>query len=140
MVDAVVLVVDDDSQVRGLTEAILKSYGYQVVVAADGQECMRRLSESRPDLIVLDLNMPVMDGWRFCAERQRLADRSLKAIPVLLLTGEDDATRHADALRAAGCLGKPVDPDDLLDAVSSAMGLNCESLVKAPEALTSALS
>jgi two-component system, chemotaxis family, chemotaxis protein CheY len=140
MVDAVVLVVDDDSQVRGLTEAILKSYGYQVVVAADGQEGIRRLSEDRPDLIVLDLNMPVMDGWRFCAERQRLADRSLKAVPILLLTGEDDAVGHADALRAAGCLEKPVDPDDLLDAVSSAMGRDCRPLAPAPEARTSTLS
>jgi CheY-like chemotaxis protein len=140
MLHAVVLVVDDDSQVRGLTEAILKSYGYQVVVAADGQEGMQRLSETRPDLIVLDLNMPVMDGWRFCAERQRLTDRSLKAVPVLLLTGEDDAARHVDALRAAGCLEKPVDPDDLLDAVSLAMGCSCESLAEAPEALPSALS
>jgi CheY-like chemotaxis protein len=140
MVEAVVLVVDDDSQVRGLTETILKSYGYQVVVAADGQEGIRRLSEGRPDLIVLDLNMPVMDGWRFCAERQRLADRSLESIPILLLTGEDDALSHADELRAAGCLEKPVDPDDLLDAVSSAMGRGCRPAAVTPEALASATS
>jgi CheY-like chemotaxis protein len=119
-IERLVLVVDDEPGLRGLTESILTRHGYQVVVAADGRQAFQRLREHVPDLIVLDLNMPGMDGWQFRAEQQVLDDRTLAAVPVLLLTGEDDPEGHAESLRAAGVVKKPFGPDELMRAVSAA--------------------
>src|SRR5688572_21542635 len=111
-----VLVVEDDAELRRLTESLLTMHGYHVIVASHGQDAIRRLRERCPDLIVLDLNMPVMDGWQFRSEQRYLTDRKRSAVPVLLMTGESDAASQAERLRAVGVIKKPFDPDDLLDA------------------------
>jgi CheY-like chemotaxis protein len=121
-IEPLVLVVDDEPELRRLTESVLTEHGYHVIVAAHGKDAIVRLRESCPDLIVLDLNMPVMDGWQFRAEQRYLRDKRQAAVPVLLMTGETDAATHAETLRAVGVIKKPFDPDDLLDAVSAAMG------------------
>jgi CheY-like chemotaxis protein len=118
----VVLVVDDEPAVQRLTRMLLTAHGYHVIVAGHGGEAIQQLREQRPDLIVLDLDMPVMDGGQFRSEQRYLTDRKLAAVPVLLMTGEDDAAIHADRLRAVGVIRKPFDPDDLLNAVSAAIG------------------
>ena len=100
----------------------MTEHGYHVIAAAHGKDAMVRLRESCPDLIVLDLNMPVMDGWQFRAEQRYLTDKKQAAVPVLLMTGETDAATHGEILRAVGVIKKPFDPDDLLDAVSAAIG------------------
>jgi CheY-like chemotaxis protein len=120
--ETLVLVVDDDPEIRRLTEALLTEHGYHVMVAAHGKAAIQRLRERVPDLIVLDLAMPVMDGWQFRTEQRYLTDRRVAAVPVLLLTAEDDAAGHAHTLQAVGVVRKPFDPDDLLDAVSAALG------------------
>jgi CheY-like chemotaxis protein len=121
-VEPLVLVVDDEPAVRGLTASLLTAHGYHVVVAGHGRDAIQRLREQCPDLIVLDLNMPVMDGWQFRNEQRYLPDAKLAAVPVLLMTSVDDAAAHADTLRAVGFIRKPFDPDDLLDAVSAGIG------------------
>jgi CheY-like chemotaxis protein len=121
-----VLVVEDEPQVRRLTELILTSHGYRVIVAAQGKEALQRIRERCPDLILLDLNMPVMDGWHFRAEQRYLTDRKLAAVPVVLMTADDEPASHADALFAVGVIQKPFDPDDLLDAVSAAIGIQTQ--------------
>lgn len=121
-VEPLVLVVDDEPEVRQLTESLLTAHGYHVIVAGHGRDAIQRLREHCPDLIVLDLNMPVMDGWQFRTEQRYLTDKKRAAVPVLLLTGIDDAATHADTLQAVGVIKKPFDPDDLLDAVSAAIG------------------
>jgi len=115
------LLVDDDPAMSRMTETLLTAHGYQVIVAAHGRDAIQRLCEQCPDLIVLDLNMPVMDGWQFRREQRYLPDKNRAAVPVLLMTGEHDAPGHAHALHAAGVIAKPFDPDDLLDAVSAAI-------------------
>ena len=117
-----VLVVEDEPQLRQLAETILTSHGYRVVVASEGNEALQRLRERCPDLILLYLNMPVMDGWHFRTEQRYLTDRELAAVPVVVMTGEGDPASHAKALFAVGVIEKPFDPDDLLDAVSAAIG------------------
>ena len=112
-----VLVVDDEPAIRALAEIALTEHGYRVRVAPNGKEAIQRLKEAPPDVILLDLNMPVMDGWEFRAEQQRLADARLIDIPVLLLTAADNATHHAARLQAAGVLKKPFDLGALLHAV-----------------------
>jgi CheY-like chemotaxis protein len=121
-IEPLLLLVDDDPAMRRMTEALLTAHGYHVIVAAHGRDAIQRLHERCPDLIVLDLNMPVMDGWQFRREQRYLPDRSRAAVPVLLMTAEGDAPSHANALHAVGVITKPFDPDDLSDAVSAAIG------------------
>jgi CheY-like chemotaxis protein len=118
---ALVLVVDDETDLRQLTSDLLTCNGYDVVQAAHGQEAIARLSQHTPDLVVLDLNMPVMDGWQFRAEQLRLADGNLTAIPVLLLTAEDRSDDQLTTLKAVGLIKKPFDPDQLLNAIEAAL-------------------
>jgi CheY-like chemotaxis protein len=120
-IEPLLLLVDDDPAMRRMAETLLTAHGYHVIVAAHGRDAIQRLRERCPHLIVLDLNMPVMDGWQFRREQRYLSDKSRAAVPVLLMTGEDDAPRHANALQAVGIVKKPFDPDDLLDAVSTAI-------------------
>jgi len=118
---AVVLVVDDEPDLRQLTANLLISNGFDVVIAQHGREALERLCEHRPDLVLLDLNMPVMDGWQFRAAQARLVDSHLVNIPVLILTGADGAPEHAATLNAVGLIEKPFHPDQLLDAVRTAL-------------------
>src|SRR5437762_4175865 len=120
-IEPLVLVVDDDPDIRRLTETLLTDHGYHVILAAHGQDAIQRLRHRCPDLIVLDLNMPVMDGWTFRTEQRDLADEKRAAVPVLLMTGEDNATAYADTLQAVGVIKKPFDPAALLDAISAAI-------------------
>ena len=118
---ALVLIVDDDADLRGVTAAILSLHGYDVVEAADGRGALACLVKWVPDLVILDLHMPLMNGWEFRAEQRGLADERLAAIPVLLLTGEVAPEREAMKLNAAGLVQKPYEPQDLLRAVSAAL-------------------
>jgi CheY-like chemotaxis protein len=116
----VVLLVDDEPAVRHLARILLSHHGYDVLVACDGKEAIARLSGRCPDLIVLDLHMPVMNGWQFRVEQRRLPP-PLASIPVLLMTGEIDADACAATLDAIGVVKKPFAAHALLDAVGAAM-------------------
>jgi CheY-like chemotaxis protein len=118
---AVILVVEDEPDLRQLTADLLVSHGFDVLSARHGREALERLCEHRPDLVLLDLNMPVMDGWQFRAAQARLEQSHLVNIPVLLLTGADAAPQHAATLNAVGVIAKPFHPDHLLDAVRTAL-------------------
>ena len=118
---ALVLVVDDDADLRRITATTLSRHGYDVVEAADGLVALACLVKWVPDLVILDLHMPRMNGWEFRAEQWELADQRLAAIPVLLLTGEAAPEHEARRLHAAGLVHKPYDPEDLLGAVSAAL-------------------
>jgi len=110
-----VLVVDDDADVRELLAAVLKSEGYDVLTAENGAAALSVLRETLPDLIVLDLMMPVMNGWEF-RETQR-AYPEYAAIPVVCLSGHHAAHAHAAALGIAECIQKPLDVDYLVEVV-----------------------
>jgi len=116
----VVLVVDDEPATRHLARILLSHHGYDVVVARDGKEAIGRLSGRCPDLIVLDLHMPVMNGWQFRAEQRRLPP-PIASIPVLLMTGEVDADACAATLDAVGVVKKPFAAHALLGAVDAAI-------------------
>ena len=118
---ALVLVVDDQTELRALTSSFLKLNGYDVIEAPDGRMAIAALCQHAPDLVILDLNMPVMDGWQFRAEQQRLANERLAEIPVLLLTGADGVQDHTASLKAVGFVQKPFDSKQLLEAVEEAL-------------------
>jgi len=116
----VVLVVDDEPGVRHLARILLSHDGYDVVVARNGKEALGRLTDRCPDLVVLDLHMPVMNGWQFRSEQRQLPPH-LASIPVLLMTSEADADACAVALEAAAVLKKPFAAHALLEAVRTTL-------------------
>ncbi|MEO8631721.1 MAG: response regulator [Chloroflexota bacterium] len=110
-----VLVVDDDASIRELLSTALEEDGYEVVPASNGQDALAVCARWRPDVIVLDLMMPVMDGWTF-AKRLRETDQ----IPIVVLSAANDLARHAHSIGAADVVGKPFDLDQLLPKVARA--------------------
>ena len=110
-----VLVVDDDASIRELLSAALEDDGYEVLPAKNGQDALAVCERWRPDVIVLDLMMPVMDGWTFA---KRLRERD--DIPIVVLSAANDLERHAKSLGAAFVEGKPFDLDQLLPKVARA--------------------
>ncbi len=109
-----VLVVEDDEATREAFALVLRGAGIRVETAGNGREGLERLRRERPCCVLLDLMMPVMDGWQF-REAQR-ADPALAAVPVVVCTAAGACPRAAE-LRAEAYLRKPVEPDHLLEAV-----------------------
>jgi CheY-like chemotaxis protein len=115
------LVVDDDEPTRVLLTELFNANGYAVVLAENGEQALKHLLDYAPDLVVLDLQMPVMDGWRFRAEQQLLSNLRVATVPVVLLTATDNAAKSAETLHAAGFIEKPFEPDLLLGVVLKAL-------------------
>ncbi|MFV9505014.1 MAG: response regulator [Oscillochloridaceae bacterium umkhey_bin13] len=114
-----ILVVDDNLDNRMIIAHMLKLRGYQVVMAHDGRQAVDLTERETPDLVLMDLSMPVLDGWSAAAQIK--ANPNLAHVPVLALTGHvtrDDIER---ALRA-GCsdyLAKPIDFETMIAKVQS---------------------
>jgi CheY-like chemotaxis protein len=113
-----VLVVDDEPDVLEAIVLLLESCGYALRTARNGVEGLASLRDARPCLILLDLMMPVMDGWEF--RKAQLADDALADVPVVVVTGAGVAAQRGGPLGpTAGFLRKPFEADDLLRLVSS---------------------
>jgi CheY-like chemotaxis protein len=116
-----VLVVDDEPAIRALCSVNLRRAGLEVLEAEDGIRGLERALAERPDLVVLDVMMPGLDGFQLAARLRR--DERTRRIPLVFLTAEDDRKKHARA-RALGALayvGKPFDPAALADLVAGAL-------------------
>jgi DNA-binding response OmpR family regulator len=112
------LVVDDDLDIVQTLGLCLKAEGYRVALARNGLEALELALAERPDAVLLDLMMPVMDGWQFA---QELRARKL-SLPLLILSADHAVERHAGALSAAAHLSKPFDLDELLSKVRALVG------------------
>ncbi len=108
------LVVEDDESIRDMMEMVLDSEGYEVVTAADGSAALAYLDHERPDLILLDMKMPGMDGWEFARHYATLPP---PRPPVIVITAAQDASRRAAEIGAQGYLAKPFGIDHLLQVV-----------------------
>ena len=108
-----VLVVDDDTSILDTVSAILSGEGYDVVSAATGQEALAAVARKQPVLILLDMRMPVMDGW---AVARALREEGI-AVPIVVMTAAESAKRWADEVGAEGYLAKPFGLDELLATV-----------------------
>jgi len=116
-VRARVLVVEDYADAREMYSEYLQYSGYEVVEATNGMEALQRAVEDQPDIILMDLSLPVMDGWE--ATRRLKADARTADIPVVALTGHALAGISDGALRA-GCdafVTKPCLPEDLVKEI-----------------------
>ena len=119
-----ILVVDDDPDILDALTMILEAKGYQVITARDGVEGLANLKAEKPDLLILDLLMPKMDGFAVCKELQDPRWSKYKDIPILILTSvREEASRRRYELETGLELNvddyveKPVSPDILLERV-----------------------
>ena len=115
----IVLVVDDDTSILDTVTAILSGEGYEVVSAASGQEALAAVARKQPLVILLDMRMPIMDGW---AVARALRERGI-SVPIVVMTAAESAKRWADEVGAEGYLAKPFGLDELLAAVDRFRGL-----------------
>jgi CheY-like chemotaxis protein len=106
-----ILVVEDDRDLLALMEMILCDAGHRVRTATDGRAALARVAEEMPALILLDMRMPVMNGWDFAREFRA---RHGRAAPIVVVTAAENARRRADEIGADGWLAKPFDLDDVL--------------------------
>jgi len=114
-----VLVVDDEPDILHLVKWALERARYRVETAANGREALDMIGRRLPDLIVLDMKMPVMDGWEFAKEFRAAYDSS---VPIVVLTAAADAKKRAEEIGAAGWIGKPFDLDALVNTVDRLTG------------------
>jgi excisionase family DNA binding protein len=109
-----VLIVDDDAGLRGLVRASLEDEGCSVREAASAEEGLTALDERPPDLVLLDVMLPKVDGWEML---RRLHERhGVGAIPVLMFSGKVDEPTRSEARGASGFIGKPFDPMQLIES------------------------
>lgn len=109
-----ILIVDDDESIRVIVRMCLTDEGYEVRDAANGQSALELLEDFQPDLILLDLRMPVMDGWEF-ARRYRASEQ--KPAPLVAFVAALNAEEECVGLELAAIVTKPFDLDDLLEIV-----------------------
>lgn len=107
-----VLVVEDDIDIRSALQGFLKDEGYNVVTADNGRTGLQMLEKEKPGLVLLDLMMPVMNGWEFLEEKNHSAANS--KVPVLVISAVPGNPSIPGAL---GFLKKPIDLDRLIDFV-----------------------
>ena len=112
-----VLVVDDDPDVVEAVGVVLEDDGYRVETATDGPAALRSVLEAPPDLIVLDVRMPRLNGWEFCEIVRRQSHT--RDVPVLFLTGRGEMRDQITAMQVGGSghLRKPFRIEDLRDKV-----------------------
>jgi DNA-binding response OmpR family regulator len=121
MPDASVLVVDDDPVIRRMLQLSYESEGFQVATAADGVEGLEALRASPPDVLILDIMMPKLDGMRVMDELK--SDERLSSIPVILLSAKATSLDIDLGMKAgaADYVTKPFDPIDLVNRTKSVL-------------------
>src|SRR4051812_27927042 len=122
-----VLIVDDEPDILLMLRVNLEAEGYETSLAADGETALRRLTEDAPDLMVLDVMMPVMDGW---AVLDTLRSNG-SAPPVVVLSAKTSPPDMMRALElgASEYLTKPFDPTTLLETIARVLGQSAEARV-----------
>lgn len=111
-----ILLVDDDPDFVEVTRKILeKGPGYQVIVAVNGKQGLEKAREERPDLILLDILMPVTDGFGFAEQFSK--EKSLSNIPVVVLTSFSTSLGEPFAFEVAEFIRKPIGPRDLIERI-----------------------
>jgi len=117
-----VLIVDDTDTLRSLIQVFLMARGWEFDEARDGAEALDKVRAVRPDVVISDVTMPVMDGFELCAAIR--TDPSLRSIPVVLLTmlGDEASRQRGQLVGASAFLTKPVSPTQLKEAIHAVVG------------------
>jgi CheY-like chemotaxis protein len=117
-----ILLVEDNEDNRDMLSRRLKKKGFDVVLAVDGAQAVAQAQAEKPELILMDMELPIFDGWE--ATRRIKADDATRAIPVIALTAHAMA-EHRDKALAAGCEDfdtKPIEFDRLLEKMQAILG------------------
>jgi CheY-like chemotaxis protein len=109
-----ILVIEDDDDIRDFVSMVLEDAGYSVAAAANGAVALQTLQDDEPAAILLDMKMPVMDGWQFAA---RYSELSAKQAPIIVMTAAHEAAARAAQVHAEGVLSKPFELQELLAIV-----------------------
>jgi DNA-binding response OmpR family regulator len=119
-----ILIVDDEPNIVISLEFLMKREGFQVTVAVDGEEALRKIAELEPDLVLLDIMMPKKSGFEVCQEVR--ANPAWAAIKLIMLTakGRDTEVQKGMALGADAYVTKPFSTKDLVIKVRSVLGLD----------------
>ena len=111
-----ILIVEDDDDLRDLVQMMLELEGFEVQTAHHGRDALERVGESMPELILLDIKMPVMDGWSFAVEFRA---RHGSSTPIVVMTAAEHAAARAQGIGAKGWISKPFAYDDFVKTVRS---------------------
>ncbi|MBA7511872.1 Alkaline phosphatase synthesis transcriptional regulatory protein PhoP [subsurface metagenome] len=116
-----ILVVDDEKDVLDLVRRVLIRGGFEVITASDGKEGLAKVYSEAPDLMILDINMPVMDGWQVC--RKIRGDPLYKHLPIIMLTVRRTKTDQLKGLDIGGdeYITKPFSPTELIARVKTVL-------------------
>jgi len=117
-----ILVVDDEADVRRFLTAVLQKRGYETVTAEDGRKAYEIAERERPDLIILDLQMPDQSGTDFY--RRLMKHNELQNTPIIVVSGL--AGRHLAVREPIAVFDKPIDPEEFGSTVDRALGLESE--------------
>lgn len=111
-----ILMVEDESDIREAVQASLKSRGYTVIAAADGEEGLRKVKSEKPDLVLLDIVMPKVDGWQMLKAIRSDEDAATRGVPVVMLTAnrETSSLIESQSQKATDYLMKPFDIEKLM--------------------------
>lgn len=119
-----ILVIDDEPSIREILAIQLSRMGYEVAIAADGEEGLEAYKKEKPDLILLDLMMPRLDGLSVCASIRTLEKQSGGRVPILFLTARDTRHDKTSAALSGGddFVAKPVSMQELRERVDAVIG------------------
>jgi CheY-like chemotaxis protein len=122
----VILVVDDEEEIRSVMRLTLTLAGYEVREAGDGERALESLEKHQPDLILLDVLMPGMDGFEVC--RRVRENSEMAQMPVLILSAKTDARSREEGLAAGATkyLTKPISPPQLLQHIAEVLEKTAE--------------
>ena len=112
---AKILLIDDDHDFVESTKTILESKPYEVIVAYEGDEGLRKAREEGPDLILLDIIMPVKDGFEF--RKEQMQDPGVASIPVIVMTADGNIESKTEKIGGSGFLRKPFDLDEAIATI-----------------------
>src|SRR5688572_2562866 len=115
-----ILVVEDTAEIREIFRRLLTSAGFHVLQAGDGADGLKQARQHQPDLIVVDITLPVLDG--ISAVRELKADQATAHMPVIFVSGDAFAARRARAAGGEAFLSKPVRAAELLSTITRTLG------------------
>ncbi len=115
-----ILIVEDESDIREAVQASLRLRGFVVTTAVDGQEALRKVKSDRPDLVLLDITMPKVDGWQVLKAIRTDGDELTRDLPVLMLTANRTTSSvvESQSQRATDYIMKPFDIEKLLRSIN----------------------
>ena len=129
-----VLVVDDELHITTLLKLTLEMNGYEVVIANDGVEALERVESDHPDLILLDIKMPRLNGWQVCEKLK--SDELTRSIPIIMVTAfaQNEARQRSLELGADDFVSKPFESTLLLESIQKVLNKSSDGSSPAPSA------